>query len=61
MKFSTSRHFGATILVLLISCLLHLVATAYFFFLEILGEKVSVVFFFLIALCYGALRGVASE
>lgn len=38
---TTSRNFGGTILMLLISCLLHLVATAYFFFLELLGERVS--------------------
>lgn len=54
IKFSTSRNFGATILVLLISCLLHLVATAYFFFLEILGEKVSMVIFLHGVLLWGS-------
>lgn len=35
------REFGITILVLISSCLLHLVVTAYFFFLEIFGDRVS--------------------
>ncbi|XP_055306380.1 gustatory receptor for sugar taste 43a-like isoform X2 [Sitodiplosis mosellana] len=36
---NVSSEFGVTILVLLISCLLHLVVTAYFFFLEVFGDR----------------------
>lgn len=38
--YNSSAH-GITILVLISSCLLHLVVTAYFFFLEIFGDRVS--------------------
>lgn len=52
------REFGITIIILLISCLLHLVATAYFFFLELLGEKVSVLRRFAKSnICSGLVRG----
>lgn len=54
IKKNIRRAFGATVLMLLISCLLHLVATAYFFFLEILGEKVSATFNGLFICCKGA-------
>lgn len=36
------RSFGLTLLALLASCLLHLVATGYFLFIELLGDMVSV-------------------
>lgn len=37
-----SSTFGLALLAILGACLLHLVATAYFFLLEILGEKVTI-------------------
>lgn len=36
-----SRAFGAALLALIASCLLHLVATSYFLFVELLGSNVS--------------------
>lgn len=41
VSFIVHREFGIIILVLISSCLLHLVVTAYFFFLEIFGDRVS--------------------
>ena len=37
-----SSTFGLALLAILGACLLHLVATAYFFLLEILGERVNI-------------------
>lgn len=37
-----SRSFGLTLLIMLASCLLHLVATSYFLFIELLGDPVGI-------------------
>lgn len=39
---SFNRAFGMTMLVMLASCLLHLVASSYFLFVDVLGDPVSI-------------------